>query len=729
MLTRGHRMFCFLLLSLCSAVLLKGSGQAPQEKPAAAQIRVHTGEVVVDVSVTDGDGKPVRGLTQSDFEVYEDGVKQQIASFRFIAPTTSEPGPLSAQNPAKTAAPSELSAETPEYPHLISLVFDKVNASGPEASRAANAARFYVEKSLHKNDQAAVFRIGMGVHIYQRFTSDRASLIKAIQEAVSGGSRDPGDVSEEIRTALASTPGEGFIPGVYTDNDKIAFAYSADFIDLQKYPQLQDLLLLLKFQEIDREVRSDRTLTGLLSVIESQKVIPGRKSLIFLSSGFTLPTGGNQYSGGATAFRSVAAAANRAGVTIYSVDIAGLRGSDPEADRQNAQQVASKSRAIVGPNTLLGLLSSAMGLNTLDNLEMLSEETGGYTVRNTNDLVAGMERIGAYVGEYYVLTYMPSNLVHDAKFHAIAVKLARPRLNVSARKGYYAIPDTDRLPLLGYEAELLEDINANAPPSHFPVYVGGYSFTGRNDTSTAALFVQFPLSQLKIEKHRDTKSYLAQADILMLVKKTDQSVVYRLSQRYNLEGSLDNLDNTQKKDFSFQRRMPLAPGNYVLEAIVRDRGTGDASVRKTAFKVASPDQAILQPGSLMLSKGSILAARDEASENPFRLENPLLVEGVNVLPDLSAVYRKSTDKEITVYFVAQTHAASPQIQATLEFLGAGAPDTKLQRTLPPPDETGRIRCITRVGLDLFKPGKYEMRVTVTDAGRSASGTAQFRVER
>ena len=53
-----RRVSCFVLVCLWSTVWLKGSGQTPQEKPAIPQIRVQTGEVVVDVSVTDGDGKP-----------------------------------------------------------------------------------------------------------------------------------------------------------------------------------------------------------------------------------------------------------------------------------------------------------------------------------------------------------------------------------------------------------------------------------------------------------------------------------------------------------------------------------------------------------------------------------------------------------------------------------------------------------------------------------------------
>jgi VWFA-related protein len=706
-----------------------GSNQEPQQKPPTSQIRVHTGEVVVDVNVTDRDGKPVPGLTESDFEVFEDGIRQQISSFRSIS--RGAPGQVSppAQAQDKAAQPPDIVTDTLPYPRLISLVIDQVDMEQGDKVRAANAAQAYVDKFLHKDDMAAVFGVGFGVHVYQRFTSDRASLAKAVQEATLGNTRYPGDVSAEIQTDLRSIPGNGYIEGVYTDEDKIALAYTADDSMFATYPALGDLAVLVRFQAFDQEGRGNRMLAGLLSIIEGQKAIPGRKSLIFFSPGFPLPRVDGSLLGNVTEFRVVVSAANRAGVTIYPVDAAGLRDRDPNADRQSAVQVASKSRAVVGPNTSLGLMAAAVGLNTLANMEALADDTGGYTIRNTNDLVSGMERIGTYLGEYYVLTYVRSNPINDGKFRAITVKLKRPRFDVRARKGYYALPDTDRLPVFGYEAELLEILNSKSPPARFPVFAGGYAFPGPHDTSIAALYVQFPLSQLKIEKHSDTKSYLAQADVLLLVKKPDGSIVQRMSRQLDLQGSLANLENTQRKDFSLYRRVPLPQGDYILEAIVRDRSTGNASACKAQLATARNDHGNMRVSNVILCKDSVISARNEANENPFNLEDPLQVDGVSVLPDMSGIYRKSTDTEIVVYVALEAVQASSQVQATFEFLGDGSRPLRLQKTLPEPDAAGRIRYVTRIALDSFNPGKYELRVSASDASASASGSVQFHVER
>jgi hypothetical protein len=300
---------------------------------------------------------------------------------------------------------------------------------------------------------------------------------------------------------------------------------------------------------------------------------------------------------------------------------------------------------------------------------------------------------------------------------------------VRARKGYYAMPDTDRLPLLGYEAELLEILNSKSPPAKFPVFAGGYAFPGSDDISTAAVYLQFPLSQLKIEKHSDTKSYLAQADVLVLVKKPDGSILQRMSRQLDLQGSLTNLEGTLKKDFSFNRRVPLAHGDYVIEAIVRDRNTGNASSRKAQLHVAPHEQGSMRVSNVILCKDSVLSTRNEANENPFNLQDPLQVDGASVLPDLSGVYRKSVDTEIIVYVALDAVQASSQIQATFEFLGDGSQPLRLQKTLPAADAAGRIRYLTRIALDSFTPGKYELHVTAADANGSANGSMQFRVER
>jgi hypothetical protein len=72
----------------------------------------------------------------------------------------------------------------------------------------------------------------------------------------------------------------------------------------------------------------------------------------------------------------------------------------------------------------------------------LSEETGGFLVRDTNDLRAGFRKIDADMRFYYALAYEPVNQNYDGSFRKIEVKVRRPGVKVRARKGYFAIQRT-----------------------------------------------------------------------------------------------------------------------------------------------------------------------------------------------------------------------------------------------------------------------------------------------
>jgi hypothetical protein len=181
------------------------------------------------------------------------------------------------------------------------------------------------------------------------------------------------------------------------------------------------------------------------------------------------------------------------------------------------------------------------------------------------------------------------------------------------------------------------------------------------------------------------------------------------------------------KDFSFYRRVPLEPGDYSLEAAVRDRRTGNSSVKKIKFQVAASDEAPVRLSSIILSKDSVVTA-NEASENVFRLEDPLRVKDSSILPDASGVFRKSQDKELTVFFRAAGRNPSGQITAVLEFSRDGKPGLKFEEALPPADASGQTQFAKKIGLDQLEPGQYELRITAGNSGASATAVARFRIE-
>ncbi len=66
---------------------------------------------------------------------------------------------------------------------------------------------------------------------------------------------------------------------------------------------------------------------------------------------------------------------------------------------------------------------------------MLAQGTGGFVIHETNDLMAGMEKIGKEQDEYYVLGYTPPDS-EEGSCHTLRVKVDRGGTEVRARTGY-----------------------------------------------------------------------------------------------------------------------------------------------------------------------------------------------------------------------------------------------------------------------------------------------------
>ncbi len=101
--------------------------------------------------------------------------------------------------------------------------------------------------------------------------------------------------------------------------------------------------MLATFETLERDQQGYATINGLLAVITSMRNLPGRKTIIFFSEGIALPPSVQ------VKFPSVINAANRAGVSIYPIDAAGLRADSPNAEA--TREINALARAEDGTGT------------------------------------------------------------------------------------------------------------------------------------------------------------------------------------------------------------------------------------------------------------------------------------------------------------------------------------------------------------------------------------------
>ena len=118
----------------------------------------------------------------------------------------------------------------------------------------------------------------------------------------------------------------------------------------------------------------------------------------------------------------------------------------------------------------------------------LAEDTGGFLIRDTNDLSSAFRRIDEDNRFHYLLTYSPTNPEFDGKFRTIQVKVHRDGAQVFSRKGYIAV----RRPasgFLSYEAAALAALDHGKPPNDFPIGASGYVFPDPKGRAAVPLVV------------------------------------------------------------------------------------------------------------------------------------------------------------------------------------------------------------------------------------------------
>ncbi|HYJ45672.1 MAG TPA: VWA domain-containing protein, partial [Pyrinomonadaceae bacterium] len=175
-------------MTITSVFPTLAQSQDPQDKDYE-RVVVGTSEILLDAVVKDKKGHVVKDLKPADFEIYEDGVKQEVRSFRLI---TREPGAtpdaLNSSNNNETAkASSSPTTVTPKSSSPLStnrvsavaLVFDRLSLEARK--RAHDAALAYLGSEVRPDDFIGVFNIDLSLKAVQPFTNNGQLVRQAIE--------------------------------------------------------------------------------------------------------------------------------------------------------------------------------------------------------------------------------------------------------------------------------------------------------------------------------------------------------------------------------------------------------------------------------------------------------------------------------------------------------------------------------------------------------------------
>jgi VWFA-related protein len=733
------REFVSLLLAvvLGLSVLNRTSGQTPQNQDDV--VRVRSNEVRLDIIVKDKKGRPVKDLTAADFEVSEDGVNQKIASFSFVhreasGETAASSNPDRKESNVQSSPSSGPSNRT--TPGVIALVFDRLS---PEArSLAKKAGIAYAQEGLAGGDFTGVFRIDLSLNTVQPFT-DNSELIRAAIESATNSTgstyasgaqrtRDLADRSLALDRQIESSQASAASAGGSGDGGGAAAAgqASGQAAAAQKLVEMESNILQ-QFEALERDQQGFATINGLLAVINPMRNLPGRKTIIFFSEGLALPTSVQ------TKFPAVISAANRANVSIYAIDAAGLRtesGTLESARELNSivaqrigQQGRGSDRVSTGPYMKsLERNEELLRFDPRSGLGSLADQTGGFLIHDTNDLTNGLRRINDDMRGYYLVSYAPKNVDYDGRFRQISVKVNRPNLDVQTRKGYYAVEAVGQLPVLDYEAPAIAAARSvSSDPKRLPFLGSAISFPTRNRPGLFLVVAEAPLSAFTFTTNTNNKTYSTDFSVVALVRDQTNEVVQKLSQHYSLSGALDTLDAAKKGDVLFYRETQLRPGVYSVDLIAYDGPTRKSSLRKTSLEIPILDETKPRlSGVSILSRAERLRPEEQKKEQPFHFGELL------VYPNLGEPVRKSVTQQLAYFFTAWPAKGSTSgLQLSVEILQNGRSLGRTSGQLPVPDELGQIKYASSFALEKFQPGSYELKLTVDDGKNSVSRSTSF----
>jgi VWFA-related protein len=727
-----------LLLALTLSLPFMSPARA-QATPAREQdedvVRVGSREVKLDVVVKDKRGRPVKDLRETDFQVYEDGKLQRIESFRFVTREGGGAGPSAAGEKAAPAPAPAAPART--TPGITALVFDRLSPEARGLARRAGMA--YAQEGMAGGDFTGVFGIDQSLRTVQSFT-DSPELVRAGIERATGAAtssstvaadsakgRTQADRSVALNNQIAGAQSGAAVtgPGGGTPVDGAVIGNASaelKFIEMETSMREQ-------YQELERDQQGFATINSLLAVINPMKRLPGRKTLIFFSEGLSLPPAV------AAKFPAVVSAANRANVTVYTIDAAGLRveSGTAEAARElnsmvaarMAQQGRGNDAGTSGPYTkALEKNEALLRFDPRSGLGQLASETGGFLIHDTNDLSSGLRRINDDMRGYYMLTYVPANTDYDGLFRQISVKLGRPNYDVQARKGYYAVEAAGDFAVLDYEAPALAAArHARAGQNPLSLRAGALSFPATGRPGLALVLAEAPLSAFTFAPGEDKKTYNADFSVLALVKDRAGRVVQKLSQHYPLSGPAERLEAARKGELLFYRETQLAPGAYTVELIAYDASSGRSAVSTSRLEIPGADETRPRLSSVsVLKRGERLSAEEQKQNRPFQFGELL------VYPNLGEPLTRGAGGQLAFFFTAwPAKGSAAPLRLTVEILRDRRSLGQTSGQLPAADAQGQIKYASSFPLDKFQPGAYELKVTVGDGLESVSRSTEFTV--
>jgi VWFA-related protein len=555
---------------------------AQQQAPVAAAptIQVYSRETIVDVTITDKDGKPVHGLTRDDFTVKEDGKPQAIKSFaEFGNATPIQPPPQLPPNTYTNLQPPSLSGATNilwlDFTNSAPVLSSSCCAAGPKnlpatfqcpsvetwgtcdlalALARQRHTKEYVEKYLHTmpaGTRAAVLGTWYpgSLHVLQGVTADRDLLSAAVDTM-------PYDQDGMVMLTPST------VPAMDAPEDWCA----------------------------QQERRNRMTLEALQQMAADLAQIKGRKNLLWYNMRIWTLT---------TPERPACL-------------------TDPRLELQKAYALLAVAQVTVFPISVRGVEGpSTKQAYDMLAAESIAESTGGKAFYNSNDLGSLTAQAMSAGVDYYTLSYVPPGNGYDGRHHSIKIVAAKPGVMLAYRDEYYAEDPRAIVPTSGLTLASVSDAGGGLPdirkemtramptsqqflfdvhvePNTEPAKPSDPAVMGALDAKLKgrplarySFQFEFPGHQIAFTEGQDD-TYKGGLEFDLVAYDGDGNVLTSLRQAIQIHPDMYQLQDITAAPFHYSEQLDLPAGALFVRVGVLDRTANKMGTLEIPITVAKP---------------------------------------------------------------------------------------------------------------------------------------------
>ena len=691
-------------------VVARGS-LAGAEKPSVFGTEVTL--VLLPVFVADGQGRAMRGLSAEDFELYEDGKRAEVVSFRYVDTTSAED-----QDAIKEASAAR---------RRFLLLFDKSFTDPGGLNRAQRAAARFVRSGLAASDLAAVatFDVDKGIRIVANFTEDRALLSHAVATL---GATNITRISDPLGLAADLSVTDLALPGVQDSSQVVA------------EPTLTGVLAVLarrmRAAEEDQYRRHIQTLIGNLEELaKGLRGVLGRKQIVYFSAGFD-----SRLLIGHTGSEQRSAAESIAEGRLWEVD-----GATRYGDSRLRQSLSAMTRslstadAVIHSVDVTGLgIDRSLSRNTVtvdpqrdvggrEALSFLAAETGGRFFKDATDLGPVLVEMLEMTSRYYVLGFQPLGSKAPGAFHKIKLKVARKGAKLSHRAGYY-----ERTPVLHQTAlqrqfEAAQLVITGAGANELPFATLCLPFPTPAERQTLGLVIQVPRESLRFSAGQATS-----LEVYGYAVAEDGTVHDHLAQLARLDPAKADPGGTAR-GLSLFGTFAVRPGRYTVRLMLVERESGKSGVQVIDVTVPpyDPKLGVLLPPVLMDDPGRWIGLEMSGGKGD-RPAFPFQVGDQPFVPRASFETRPGAPETLVLLAYEPSSPGDPaaplQIRSSLrDREGRLVPSGSIRIEKVHRGEPGRRTYVLGYVPEALDAGDYTLRIGIGESGSRLEAYSLLRV--